>query len=156
MTKAKQKPLAGSLRQLSEALGEDRSTLARLVKEVEIEPVGRSGAHPTYAVRDLVAALRATGDDGAPDPSKMSPFARAAHYRGERDRQRLAADAGELIPVDDVHDQYSAIMKIVARTFDTLPDLLERDVGLPAAAVARLERALDAARTELHRQLVAE
>lgn len=142
--------LTGSLRQIADALAVDRSVIARLVKDRGINPIGRAGAHPTYAVRDLAAALRES------DPERESPFQQLARAKAARERMKLAAEARELIPRLEVQQGYAKIMKAAAHSLDTLPDLLERDCGLSPAAIARTERAIDALRVELHRALVAD
>lgn len=141
-------PLAGSERQIADALGVDRSVIARLVKAHRIRAAGRAGRYPTYYVRDLAARLREQ------DPSRLSPFERAAHFKALNEELRARERAGELCERHDVERQFTAQAGLFKRMADTLPDLLERDVGLTSAAVARVERAVDAFRIELHRQLL--
>lgn len=142
-------PLKGSERQIADALGVDRSVIARLVKAHRIPAAGRAGRYATYLVRDLAARLREQ------DPGRMSAFERKAHFQGLRDQLRFEKEAGRLCERDDVERLFAEQTKLFAQMADTLPEILERDAGLSGGAVMRTERAIDAFRVEVHRQLVA-
>lgn len=142
-----------SIRAWAEAFGIDRDTLGRRLTENGAKPagVGERG-HPEYSWPDLHVAAFGTNQD----PDKLDPFRRKAHYQCEIDKTKLAELRGELIPREEVEQGYARIMKAVARSMDTLPDFLERDCGASGAILARVERAVDSLRVELHRALVAE
>src|SRR4029077_16440187 len=129
------------------------ATAHAAIRETPITPIGRAGAHPTYLVRAVVDAIAPRVGDGKIDIDRLPPNARDTYIRSERNLIRLREERGELILASEVERGYAAIFKEVARTFDTLPDIVERDCGLPAHALVRLEQVLDAARIELHRRI---
>jgi hypothetical protein len=118
------KPLAGTERQLAEALNVDRSTVHAAIRQANITPTGHAGAHPLYPVRAVVDAIAPRTADGSPDLDRMSPNARDAYIRSERNLVKLRMECGQLIPVAEVEAGQAEIFKEVARTFDTLPDIL--------------------------------
>jgi hypothetical protein len=147
------KPLLGTERQLAEALNVDRSTIHAAIRQANITPAGHAGAHPLYPVRAVVDAIAPRTADGTPDLDRMSPNARDAYIRSERNLVKLKTECGQLIPVAEVERGHAEIFKTLALFLDTLPDVLERDCGLPAHALTRLEAAVDGARVELHKRL---
>jgi hypothetical protein len=144
--------LTASIRAFAEEFGVDRDTLSRRITEGGVAAAGSERGHPVYRLRDLHRVAFGTETD----PDKLDPFRRKAHYQCELEKLRLAQERRELIPRIEAEQEQARNMKIIARTFDTLPDVLERDVGLSGVALSRVERALDVARIELHRQLVGE
>jgi hypothetical protein len=133
-------PLVASERQLAALFDMDRAALAQAIREAGIVR-GPQG----YDVKRVLALVVGTGALDAMAPSARHQLARAQFME-----MRLAEKAGQLIPVAEVERGHAEIFKAVAMMFDTLPDTLERDCGLPAHALARLERHIDAARIELH------
>lgn len=145
MTKAQR--LTGSVRRAAEALDVDRSILARVIAERGIKPAGREGGHPVFFLSDLARAIRDS------DPDRESPNNQLARARAARERLKFEQEAGRLCPVDEVRRGYAEWVLLVVMVLETLPDILERDVGLPAIAIARTEKAIDGLRLELYRRL---
>lgn len=141
--------LAGSFRQIAEALGVDRSVLSRIVKDRGIKPASGKGVRATFFVRDLADAIRDA------DPARESPFQQLARVKAARERIKLQQEAGQLIPREECRAGYAAAFKELARTLDTIPDVLERDCGASAAMLMRTEREIDRLRDDLYRRLVA-
>ena len=139
-----------SVRAFCEEFERDRETIAKRVRELELVPSGKKGGYPVYRLRDLAKTL-GTGEGF--DPDKLRPFERHAHYKAELDKIKLETERRELVPRLEHEAELARAFKHVARTFDVLPDVVERDAGAGPLAVARIERVLDEARTELHRQL---
>jgi hypothetical protein len=143
--------LTASIRAYAEECGLDRDTLSRRLTESGAKPACKGPrGHPEYRIRDLIAAQFGTVED----PDQLDPFRRQAHYRCELDKLKLQTERGELVPRIECEQEQARGMKLVARVFDTLPDVIERDCGAPPAILARIEKALDAARVELHGMLV--
>jgi len=136
------RPLHASARQLADIFDHDRDALIREAAEAGIAPT-KDG----YPVKRILAML--TGSD----PGAMTASGRLTLAKAHLAEMRAAKEARKLISVDDVEQEQARIFAIVARTFDTLPDIIERDCGLPVHALDRMEKALDVARTELHRSL---
>jgi hypothetical protein len=101
-------------------------------------------------VRAVVDAIAPKHADGTPDLDRMSPNARDAYIRSERNLVKLKQECGQLIPVAEVERECASIFRAVVDMLELLPDTLERDCGLPAHALVRLEEHLDKARVDLH------
>ena len=86
----------------------------------------------------------------------MPPFQRRAHYQSELDKLKLQEQRRELIPRLETEQEMAGLLKIVAQCLDTLPDILERDCGLPASVLVKMEEVLDQAREDLHLRLAEE
>lgn len=126
-----------------------RETITKRIADANLQPSGQRGGFPVYRLKELLAALHQT-TDGYRDPDKLPAFERNAHYKAEREKLDFERELGLLVPFQDVERSNAHIFKCVARSYDTLPDILERDCGLTPAALAVVERHLDAARLELH------
>lgn len=127
--------------------------LQQLARE-GIIPKAARGQYPLAGcVRSYIQYLQNSGQVDTSDPEKLSPFQKRAHYQAELDKLKLEQERGELIPRIEVEQEFAAVLKMVAECFDTLPDLLERDCGLPAKVLVRVEEALDRTRGDLHAKL---
>lgn len=135
--------------QLAGEISSTRETITKRIADANLQPSGRRGAHPVYRLKDLLTAVNQT-TDGQRDPDKLPPFERHAHYKALREKLDYDREFGILIPAADVERSNAVIIKSVAKAYDTLPDVLERDCGLAPSVMAVVERHLDAARLELH------
>ncbi|EIT69462.1 hypothetical protein WQQ_30440 [Hydrocarboniphaga effusa AP103] len=86
----------------------------------------------------------------------MDAFRRKALVQSQREELKLAAERGEVIPADEVQDEISRVLKLVAQKLDQIPDILERDCGLSGRAVEIIERELDKLRQNLADELSAD
>ena len=101
-----------------------------------------------------VAEWRFRHDEGPIDPSGMTPKDRLDHYRAERERLKLEQETGSLIPAAEVESVTAEVMKTLAQTLDTLPDVLERDAGISGEAVQIVQRVIDSARESMYSDVV--
>lgn len=135
--------------------GISRDVMRRILSERGVQPAGKRGGHPVYRGRDVIAALMSNGAD-QDDPDKLKPWERKAHYQAEHEKLRLEIERGELIPAIEVEREYGRAFAIVSQLYDTLPDILERDVGLTTGQLTRAERHLDEHREAVYQALIAE
>ena len=91
--------------------------------------------------------------DLADDPEKMPPKERLDWYRGTRERTRHLEEVGQLLPAADFERVLADVLKTVAVTLESLPDVLERDAGIDGAAVERCQLVVDRMRDELFARL---
>ncbi len=136
------KPLHASARQLAALFDHDRDALIREAREAGITPT-KDG----YDVKRILGML--TGKD----PEQMTASGRLTLARAQVMEFRVAKEARQLIPFPEVEREQARIFEIVARCFDNIPDVVERDCGLPKHALIRIEQRLDQARVELHQLL---
>lgn len=144
--------VVASLSAWAREFGVHYETVRRGLMERGAKPVGKHRGHDQYLCRDVVAAL--SGSAEPVDPEKLSPFNRRAWYQGELDRQRLQQQRGELIPQLELEQEMAAVVKILIEASEGLPDLLERDCGLPGPVLARVEQTIDKVREEMHKRLL--
>lgn len=131
-----------------------RETISKRLADAGMQPSGKRGGFDVYRLKDMYKAVF-TAVGGAVDPEKLDPFQRKSHYQAEKERLGLDELRGALVPALEVEQEFAAVFKTMAQWVDTLPDVLERDCGLPRHALAKLEQRLDVLRGELRRQLTA-
>jgi phage terminase Nu1 subunit (DNA packaging protein) len=139
--------------ELAELLGLTVRHVQRLAQEGVIVRAGRGRYDLAASVQGYVEWLRRGADDDINPPKE-----RALLHRAQRERQEIAIgrEKGDLVLAADCERQLARVVKRVAQTLETLPDTLERDVGLPGEAVERLTERLDQHREWLHQQIVAD
>jgi hypothetical protein len=139
--------------QLAEETGFARETVNKRLKEAGVKPAGKRGSYPLYRLRDALSAVYQLDEQEA-DPERLDPFKRHAFYKAERERRQLEVDSGQLIPAGEVETERARVMKILTQGLETLPDVLERDLGLTPAVVAKIEEHCDKHREGLYTALV--
>lgn len=139
--------------QLAEETGLSRETVGKRLREAKVTPSGKRGSYPLYRLRDALTAVLQLDEQEA-DPERLDPFKRHAFYKAERERRQLEVDSGHLIPAGEVETERARVMKILTQGIETLPDVLERDMGLQPAVVAKIEELCDKHREALYAALV--
>lgn len=139
------RPLS-SIRAYCEEHGHDRDTVSRKLTESGISPAGTDRGNAVYRESDL-HLVACSGHDGAP----RDPHRRKSYFAAELDRIKLEKTCGELVPRVEVEEEYARLVKIMVQFLESLPDKMERDCGLGAAVVSKLEVWLDEARQDLYR-----
>ena len=98
---------------------------------------------------------------GRPAGAKAEIYEKLARAKAKRESYRaLMAEmeyrqkAGELIPVAVHERELAAVLKVVAVTIESLPDVLERDAGISGEAVARCQLICDRTREGLYKRLI--
>lgn len=150
MAKVRQLGVHLNLSQIASEFGVARETARKRLDDAGVQASETRGGHPVYRLREVLEAF--AGEDGF-DPDKLKPWERKAHYQAEHEKLRLQVERGELVPSIEVEQGEAAIFKIVTQGLETLPDVLERDVGLSPLQLARVERHLDEYREALYRAL---
>ena len=93
--------------------------------------------------------------------STASSYERLAKAKAEREEYRAMLTemeyrqkAGELIPVAVHERELAAVLKVVAVTIESLPDVLERDAGITGLAVERAQMTCDRVRESIYKRLL--
>lgn len=135
--------------QLSDLVGMNRNMVARRLRETEMD----GGNGENLKQYELGKALRVLILPSVQASGEMSPQDRKAWYQSENERLKFEKEEREVIPVDEVVQVYSSMLKTVVMVLETLPDILERDCGLTPAAVNRVQGIIDDLRDEMARKV---
>lgn len=141
-----------SISQLSRDTGFHRQTIRNAIAAAGVKAAREVGGNPRYLLKDVLPVLY-QGQGDAFDPDKLKPFERKAFYQAEREKLSLQVDRGELVSSLEVEQEQGRILKIMAQALDTLPDVLERDVGLSPQQAIRVEGHCDELRNALYKEL---
>ena len=152
-------PIAFSKQRLAREFGIARETVARLLDAARIEPSGERGGYPVFKLADVAGVLsdyarfgRHPGETA--DPAHMSPKERLDWFNSKRAELAYLRDAGELLEVAGVREEYAGALQVLKSWMLTVPDRLERDADLNADQVARVVVSGDALLNQLHDALV--
>jgi hypothetical protein len=137
-----------SLSVLAREMGISRDKLRDLLHRNKVQPAGDRSGHPVFHLRDAFRLLSVPSE--AVDPATLPAFERAAYWRAENERMRAMEQARELIPRIEVEQESARCQKIVVQALETLPDVIERDCGVPGAVVERIEERIDQLRRDLY------
>lgn len=144
-----------NITRIADAFGMDRGTARRRLKDAGVVPAGLKNGISVYALKDVGPALfgeTISGTGAAPD--EMMPKDRKDWYQSENERVKLEKEMRSLVPVEEVHREMSRLAKSISSTLDSLPDLLERDAGLPPEAIDLVETVADNLREQMYRAIV--
>lgn len=125
----------------------------RTVNELLVTaPHALKGSRKVWHVREGMPAI--FGGAGRKNPDEMEPREALDFYKAQREKIKLATETGELIPAVGVEATIGLAFKALAQSLDSLPDALERDLGLPGATVQAIQQAIDQARERLYNNLI--
>ncbi|WP_245947787.1 DUF1441 family protein [Billgrantia montanilacus] len=146
------------MNRIAEAIGRDRRTVSRVVRESAIPPAGTLRGNPVYRLADVVDAMTARQSETAGPPSidELMPQDRKAWFQSENERVKLDRELRNLVPVEEAQREMSILAKAMASGLDSLADMLERDAGLPPEAIEQVERVTDALREQMYQAIVAD
>lgn len=137
--------------ELGELCGYGRDAVRARIKALGVMPVTKNAqGHGLYRAADVLM-LRPVNEasDVETDPSRMAPKDRKDWFDSEKGRVWLDKEERRLIPASEVVTVFSSITKSAVQVLNTLPDVLERDEALPPAALARVQRIIDALRNSM-------
>ena len=132
-----------------------RETVRKRFSEAGLKPSRKVRGYPVYLVCDALPVLF-QGQGEETDPDKLRPFERRAYYQGELDKLKLQAERGELVPSFEVEALVGGLIKRQVQSYETLPDLLERDVGMSPAQLDLVQSICDQERERLYLEMVGE
>ena len=117
-------------------------------------PIAQRGSRGVPWVIDIleVAEWRFSGradTDGEIDPERLTPSDRKAWYEGEARRRDLQERDRELIPAIEVEQTVRTAFAAIGQSLRSIPDNLERRVGISPAVAEQIEEMLDEEMTAL-------
>lgn len=119
-----------------------------------VPEAGRKAGHPTYTLETALPAIVASLATPN-DPDAMSPRSRRDFYASERAKHALAREQALVLPIAAFEQGAARAHAMVREALDSLPDTLERKVGLNPAGVVLARDVVDAALQDLCDQLQA-
>lgn len=139
-----------NINQIAELVGMHRQTVSQRVAGLT-PAVGSNSKLKLYALSDLIRI--GLSEKMSSDVDSLGPQDRKAFWQAENERLKYERDTGELVPAFEVAQEMSFLAKAVVQTLDTLPDILERDCGLPPAALMRVQQVIDDLRDQMAQQI---
>ncbi|EDK06903.1 DUF1441 family protein [Haemophilus influenzae] len=139
-----------NINQIAELVGMHRQTVSQRVAGLT-PAIGSNSKLKLYALSDLIKIGLA--EKMTADVDSLSPVERRAFWQAENERLKYERDTGELVPAFEVAQEMSFLAKAVVQSLDTLPDILERDCGLPPAALMRVQQVIDDLRDQMTQQI---
>jgi Protein of unknown function (DUF1441) len=149
-----------SISRLADCFGICRQTLSKKIKVAGIQAAGMVKGKPVYAIKDVASmvygpSVQALGNDGYPGQWDSYPEARKAWYQSENERIKFETTTGGLIRESDCAGALAFMAKIFTGSLDSLPDQLEREVGLTPEAAALVQDICDGSRERAYESLLA-
>lgn len=149
-----------SVSQIARAFEMDRRTVTKRLMDAGVIPSGEKRGHPVYRLKDAGFALwgvsKSASDGAVNDPDDFEPNDRKAWYQSENERVKLEKEMRLLVPIEEVHREMSSLAKALDNYLETLPDLLERDAGLPPEAIQQVESITDQLRDQMFQAIIAD
>lgn len=125
-------------------VGGDATSIKTRTVAVGIDAVLERQGAKFYRVADLFRAY-----------SRENEFQRRARVQADEVELRVARTKGELIQRDEHVAAVKAVVGAVREMLDTIPDIVERDVGAPPEVVARIEQSCDATSNAIAERMIA-
>lgn len=142
-----------SQRSLALLTGMSRDSVRSALATLKLQPVGKAGGHDLYDAADALRGLfqsRATHD-----PDSLCPFERRQHYEAELRKLELAKRSAEVVSRADVQQASATAFATCAQSLRSIPDNLERRLGLDPDVAAEVGIIIDEAMNDLADQLEA-
>lgn len=139
-----------NINQIAELVGMHRQTVSQRVAGLT-PAVGSNSKLKLYALSDLIRI--GLSEKMSSDVDSLGPQDRKAFWQAENERLKYERDTGELVLAFEVAQEMSFLAKAVVQSLDTLPDILERDCGLPPAALMRVQQVIDDLRDQMAQQI---
>lgn len=142
-----------SVNQAAAEFGNDRRTITKRIADLGIRPADERGGFAVYRLRDLLELERRNGR-GETDPEKLPPYERLSFYKAESERLRVNLERGQLLRRDQVEQEWSRVLKLLAQQLDTLVDEIERDAGASKTVLELIDRKIDEMRERAYLGIV--
>lgn len=148
-----------SISRLAELFGHTRETIGKKLKDGGAMPAGKRAGYATFRLRDVASftgglpTIEQTPFEQC-DPDKLPPKDRDAWYSSENKRLQFQTKEGQLLDRDETQQLLAETLKKVALTFDTLADVMERDVGLSPEQIKKVNEVADNIREDLAKDLL--
>lgn len=145
-----------SLSQLSKTFGKARETVAKRLGEADVQPAKQRHGHDVYHIADAARAIlsdRLATWEPVDDPDSLPSKERLEWYRGNNEKSKFLRESGELVLASDAAGEMAALVKILVRVLDTMPDVIEMRVRPDPAIIEQIRLECDKGRRDLAAEL---
>lgn len=152
------KNLKCNISQLAAITGLHRQTVVSRLSGVPLAP-GSNEKKKLYLLTDVIRVLMETPVSPAAehqDPNKMTPKERKDWFDSEKGRIWLEKEMKQVIPLTEVRQQMSAVVKAITQVLEVWPDRLERDKGWTAEQLNEAQDVVDEVRDLLAQSMQGE
>lgn len=132
---------------LARELGMHPQTLARRLREYNVQPARVGSVSTYYRLCDMLSAL--TAAQRVEDPDSLPPSDRDAHWRAEARKDDVLKTRRELVQTREAVGVLNALASLLRDACDLIPDALESRCQLSSAALAVVEREIDNVRSQI-------
>ncbi len=137
-----------SIRSLAELSGQHRDAVRSAISRARLEPSGTRGGYPSYSLK---AALRAlTARQGDANPETLTPTDRKALADAKLREHTLLVKEGEYLPREAYRNATAQSYARCASSIRSIPDGLERKLGLNPQQVEFAEEVITRILGTLH------
>lgn len=131
------------------------NTIRVRIDKAGLKPDPAAGVENVYRLRDLLRVMYGIGGEGDENGEEIrDPFRRQAVAKSKLMEIQIAEKKGQVVQIAEVENELARVGKIVAQTYDSIPDILERDAGLTGQQLVIVEQALDRSRLALAERIV--
>ncbi|WP_386696706.1 DUF1441 family protein [Lonepinella sp. MS14436] len=135
-----------NINQIADVVGMHRQTVSQRVAGLT-PAIGSNSKLKLYSLADLLRM--GLSEKMSADVDSLSPIERRAFWQAENERLKYEERTGELIPASEVALDVGSMAKAVVQVLETLPDILERDCGLPSNVLIRVQQVVDDLRDQM-------
>lgn len=129
-----------NINQIASLTGLHRQTVSKRLSSLTPAP-GSNSRLKRYKLSDIVCL--GLQERASADVDSMSPTDRRAFFQAENERLKFEERTGELVTAFDMARELSLVAKCITQGCETLPDTLEREVGLSPTALITVQRVID-------------
>jgi len=143
-----------SISSLAREFCRDRETVRKRIAAACVQPAGQRSGHPVFLLADVAATLvygHGAGDGF--DPRQLAPSDRNLWFQSENRRIDLEMKCRQLIPAEECRAEFAEFAMTHLQFVVTLPDQLERDMGLTPEQVDLIGVLIERHRVALHARL---
>jgi hypothetical protein len=145
-----------SLSRLASEFCMARETVSKRLAQADVQPAGMRNGHEVYHLLDAAPAiLHLPMAEPVSDPMQLPPTERRAWFQSENERLKAAEKMGALVPAETHRSEMATICKTTSQVLEALPDLIERDCGIPPSAVVRMREIIETFRQTLFDRVLA-
>ena len=140
-----------SIEGMADTLSLDRRTIAKIIRDNNIEPTGTQAGNPVYDLGEVVRAKEGAPqrEPSIPDEDDLTPNQRLIIFKAKNEELTYDLRCKELIEIKVFRSRIASLCKTMSSFLDILPETLERKCGLEPTHVTVMQEEIDQLRNQL-------